>query len=841
MPVALVKDQEQAAHWKTQIEQCEKEYDRWYKKCEKISKNYRDERGEADDNRRLNLFWANTQTLKPAIYSKTPVPICERRFLDRDTTGRVASTILERCLRYEVSVSLFDRTMRRARNDYLLVGRGQAWIRYTPKFGDPISPKASAEDDITGNAGEPIDEAEVEQTEEQERQLLAESIAVDYVHWQDFYIFPPMARTWDEVEGVGRRLFMSRQDCVDTFGKKIGKAIELDHKPKPQNGQDSPSNVSGQEGLQATVHEIWWRPQKKVIFVAKGYDKLCKEVDDPLHLEKFFPCPEPLYATTTNDTLIPVPDFTESADQYLQIDLLTKRIDILTSSTKVVGVYDSSAQALKRVFQEAAEPNLIPVDSWAMFAEKGGLKGAIDWVPIEMVANVLKILIEVRQQIMQDLDRTTGISDIMRGTSDARETMGAQRLKTNNSATRLQDRQDEMARFCRDVICIMGEIISEHYDPKTLVEVSGALYDEGLDPPDIAPQIANQIPLGMGHNGGPALVPSQDANPAMMAPQAGEQAVPAGQPMPGQPPAPSMALQEPSEQKEQRKLGMIANAIELLRSDKLRGFRIDIETDSTVQGDAQQEKEQRIAFVEGVTKFIETAAQVTMVTPEFAPLAAKMLGFAVRGFRVGRDLESAIEDFCDKAEMDAKRAALQPKAPSPDQIKADAEKAKSAAEMQQVQLQGQLDMAQQKLQAGIDEHKGQLELQKLGFEVRMKEMEVEIAKIKAQADLAKVGHDRHKMDTEAAISSADLDKQVMERQNHHKTIVNAEIEPVKNVLGQIVQHLGEHAQHLKALHEQNSAPIEFSYGHDGKLAGVKKGNIERRINRGQNGKPMGLQ
>jgi len=114
---------------------------------------------------------------------------------------------------------------------------------------------------------------------------------------------------------------------------------------------------------------------------------------------------------------------------------------------------------------------------------------------------------------------------------------------------------------------------------------------------------------------------------------------------------------------------MIAEAIVLLRQDKLRGFRIDIETDSTVQGDAAQEKEQRIEFLKGVTEFVEKAAMVTAAVPEFAPLAAKMLGFAVRGFRVGRDLESAIEDFCDKAEIDAKAKAANPQQkPDPEMI-----------------------------------------------------------------------------------------------------------------------------------------------------------------------------
>ena len=93
--------------------------------------------------------------------------------------------------------------------------------------------------------------------------------------------------------------------------------------------------------MQAVVYEIWWKPERKVYFIADGYDEICKEVDDPLKLEGFFPCPCPVNATMTNSTTIPVPDYAESQDQYAQIDDLTKRIDILTSACKVIGVYDT--------------------------------------------------------------------------------------------------------------------------------------------------------------------------------------------------------------------------------------------------------------------------------------------------------------------------------------------------------------------------------------------------------------------------------------------------------------------------------------------------------------------
>jgi hypothetical protein len=78
-----------------------------------------------------------------------------------------------------------------------------------------------------------------------------------------------------------------------------------------------------------------------------------------------------------------------------------------------------------------------------------------------------------KKLIIEDLDRTTGISDIMRGTSDARETMGGQRLKSNNSSTRIRERQDDMARFARDVICNEVPLIL-HREIYALAALAGA-------------------------------------------------------------------------------------------------------------------------------------------------------------------------------------------------------------------------------------------------------------------------------------------------------------------------------------------------------------------------------
>jgi hypothetical protein len=60
----------------------------------------------------------------------------------------------------------------------------------------------------------------------------------------------------------------------------------------------------------------------------------------------------------------------------------------------------------------------------------------------------------------------------MRGATDPGETLGAQQLKTQYGSTRIRDKQYELARIARDLVCIICEIVCEKFDPVTFIEMS---------------------------------------------------------------------------------------------------------------------------------------------------------------------------------------------------------------------------------------------------------------------------------------------------------------------------------------------------------------------------------
>lgn len=510
-----------ARFWIEQLAQLKEngENRRWVERGAKIEKRYRDERTRTDEDgqRHYNALWSNVQILLPALFGRIPTPICERRFKDKDPVGRGAAQILERALRNEIEICGFGESLHQAVSDYLLPGRGTVWVRYEPKIAEGISlpveqttdinqplgqkkigneddekdekleskePDDKDEDDEEGEDHKPEEEAEEEKLQETGDRIVRESTPVDYVPWKDFLIFPPQARVWAEVTAVGKRVYMSRSQMKKRFGKEIGAAIPLqrdDRGTKTQNTSVAPTDQD-----KGQVIEIWSIDHLAVFWVAEGYDYLCDRKDDPLKLENFWPCPRPLFANPTNSTLVPVPDYIQYQDQAIQIDELTQRIAMLAKACKVAGVYNSAAKDIKRLFNESIENELIPVEDWAAFAQDGqGVAGNISLLPLKEIMGVLNELITVRKLAIEDMDRLTGINDIMRGTSDARETLGGVRLKQNSTGTRITARQNEVARFARDTVRIMADIMCQHFSPQSLIEASGALYEEGLGPDDM--------------------------------------------------------------------------------------------------------------------------------------------------------------------------------------------------------------------------------------------------------------------------------------------------------------------------------------------------------------------
>lgn len=434
---------EVASKWQQELTRYEKWSSDWRKKSEKLLKLYSRQQHDTSSKRKFAMLWANTEVMKPAVQSRPPVPQVSRRYKDKDKVGRIAAELLERSLSFSYEENDIGSTLNMVRDDVLLPGRGTAWVRVQ---------------DTGGN----------------------QKLIVDYIHWNDFYHQP--ARVWKEVGWVGKRSFMSKADVRKRFGKKIAKEINLDHSVASETSTGMDDDPTKGIQAKATIFEIWDKTSGKVYFISKNHP-VPLEVSDPfLNLKDFWPCPKPVYSTITNESLIPTSDYAYYKDQAEQIDNLTARIDALTDSLKRIGFYPAGAdadvqQAIERALRPGVENQMIPVESWAAFAEKGGTS-IIVMLPIKEVAETIQSCIEVRAQLIADVYQITGISDVLRGATDPDETATAQQLKSQWGSIRIRDRQAALAAFARDITRISCEIMAENFDFMTLREMANMMPKE---------------------------------------------------------------------------------------------------------------------------------------------------------------------------------------------------------------------------------------------------------------------------------------------------------------------------------------------------------------------------
>jgi hypothetical protein len=329
---------------------------------------------------------------------------------------------------------------------------------------------------------EDLQEAQVyDVVEEPVERIDAAHSPIDYVYWADFLHSP--ARTWDEVWWVARAVYMTKEEGVERFGD-VFKNVSLTSQNTDMDGKN-PMTAKMTYDKKAKVYEIWNKRSGKVCWIAKGYPQALDERDDPLDLEEFFPCPKPLLATTTTGTMIPVPDYCEYEDQAQELDNLTQRIYLLTKACKAVGVFNAEFKELARMFSEGVDNKLFPVTGWAAMSEKGGLKGAIDMMDTSQIIVTLRELYAAREQVKQSIYEIMGISDILRGSSKAQETLGAQQLKANFGSLRLRSAQGDVARFATDVFKLKAQIICKFYPPELIVEMSGVMNTQDGQNPEL--------------------------------------------------------------------------------------------------------------------------------------------------------------------------------------------------------------------------------------------------------------------------------------------------------------------------------------------------------------------
>jgi hypothetical protein len=537
-------DDSRQVYWQKELERAKKRFKAFWDAGDGVVDAYRQQRAdgnEAYSKDKYNILYSSTETIRPNLYAQTPRTMVVMRNKDTASqTARMAGLLMEGCLEYVKDEEDFDELMNSVTEDLLLPGLGQAWVRY--------------EAAIEGN------------------KVLDEMVELEYLYWQDF--LTGVGRTWKQVPWVAKRLWLTKEKATKRFGAEKANKLQYQSREASNRELDNPSET-------AEAWEIWDKETKTVYWYAEGFPELLDIQKDPLRLKQFFPCPRPLRAVSNTRTFVPRSLYSQYRSQAETLNAMTKRIRLLTEALRVVGLYDGSQIKLADVLNAQAGNRMIAVDNWAMFAQNGGINGAVAWVPIDQVIKVLTELLKAREVCKAEIYEITGFSDIVRGVSKASETLGAQNLKANWASARVKRMQAEVQRFARDMLALAGEIIAEHCGEETIAIFSGL-----------------EIPTG------------------------------------------EQVAQDPQAQ---QTLATFKAACEMLKSDLLRVSRVNIETDSTLMADDAIEREDRTKFLAAAGAFLQQAVPAMEATPELGPLLGAMMMFTVRSFPSARIIEDEFE------------------------------------------------------------------------------------------------------------------------------------------------------------------------------------------------------
>lgn len=667
---------------------------------------------EGSGSEAFNIFHSNIETLVPALYNSSPIPDVRRRFNDDDPVAQQVADLIERAISFSIDDYDFDETMRGVVKDMAVVDRGIARVRYEPTL-KPIEPaeeqgEGSQEPTLGHNGGPPM---EVEY----------EEAICEYVPWRSFRRGP--ATQWRHLPWMAFEHFLAKSEVEKLVAQSDAPAaikalilgnVRYNYSGDTKTGEGSeakPAEELPTFGKRARVWEIWDKDTKSVVFITPDYvDYPLAVIPDPLGLKGFFPTPRPAMVIEASDTLTPITSYSIYSKLIVELNDVTRRIAALVAQIRVRGAYAGVSDDIKQI-AEALDGEMIALQSAELFATTGGgLDKAILWFPIEPQIQAVKELVAQREVIKQTIYEVTGLSDILRGATNASETATAQNIKTQWGSIRIQSHQKEVERYARDLFRLKAEVMCKHFGIETLEQITGLKF-----PTEADKQRAQEM-----KQQGAALV------------QQFQQASQAAQQSGGQPPEIPPELQQQVQQAGKFLDELLAKPTveeieELLHNDRVLAYRVDVESDSTTRADLTKNQEQLKGFLDGTAAFAQAIGPMVQEGVMPGEVAVEIFAAFARVFRLGKQAEDALDKWAD----DIKKNGIQGKGPDPlaqadamlkqaqaESHKATAQKTQVETQLLPIQTKAEIDKSQAEFRLNAqDKIMGhRRETAKMGFE-----------------------------------------------------------------------------------------------------------------------------
>lgn len=543
----------------------------------------------------FNIYHSNIETVVPTLYNSRPVPDARRRYLDDDPVAKEATDIIERSLSYSIDTQDFDQTVVQSVRDMTTVGRGIVRVRYDADIDENTDTVAH------------------------------EEIKFEYVPWKHFR--RGQGRVWDDVTWIAFEHFLSKKDLEHVADPEVDlDEVSYEFSVIGEEDKGAPTAQRSGPTRRARVWEIWDAETRSVIFIAPCYKEGPLTIrDDPLQLQGFFPLPRPMQVLGETGSLVPITSYRVHEALYDDAQRLSRRIRNLTKQARARGGYAGDLDVQR--IADADDGELVPLANIDLLLQTQGkgLDALIVWFPLEKTIQAIQVLSERLAALKQEIYEVTGLSDIIRGASDPKETATAQNIKNQWGSVRIQAMQSEVQRFIRDLFRISAELVCEQFSEETLARMTG-----------IQPQ---------------------------------------------------------------------AETIALMRDETARGFRVDIESDSTIQGDLMRGQQQMQGFMQGTSQYLSAVAPAVMQGVLPPEIAVEIFSAFARQFRLGKQAEDALEQLADGIKSGEKT--VDPQA---------GERQKFEADQQERQMRLQFEERRLSMEEGKMEHDKSVDAEKIEIE-----------------------------------------------------------------------------------------------------------------------------
>ena len=601
----------------------------------------------------LNIFKANTDVLLGALFNEMPKPDIRRRFQEtkdekKDNLYRAVATVADRCVNYNIDTFNAHEELAQVFKDGFVTGRGVGYIEY-----------------------------EFQEEDNQQRVFIKH---VPYVNYLE-----EVCNEEEEISWKARKLPMSKDSVVKEFGvdkEDLGTSLKVE---EVEGGQEF-----------VTVWEIWDKKTKSRIYVSPDYSKqkVLRMDKDPLGLEGFFPFIS--FKTINNGkNTLPTAEFKiyQKLNRELQ-DITTRKQRLTGNHIKYRPIFDNNAGNDISNSYAAQEGTATPVDGNPSVK----IIDMVAAIPTIEAQNITLFLDGRSKSIIEEIWQVTGISDILRGESDSKETATAQKIKGVFGTLRIQQRQEQVQGVVKSLFRMMSESVCEKYMIENLSQIS-CIQLPSQEERDQALMQVKEVEIFNN-----------------LAPVEKEAFAAQGIPVP----------QITDDIVEVSKQPTIEEVAMVLRSDKLRSYSIDIETTATIFDDIATQREQIQSFTMTLFNMLDKTAQYATQSPSTIDLMEQMTLLNVSQYKVSRSYIDSIKDVfknIKKEIMEAKTAQENAQPP-----------VDPAIELKKVELQNK--QMETQTNAMNDKQKNELEMMKLQTkqeEMRMKSFQ-EQEKIRLEAE-----------------------------------------------------------------------------------------------------------